>query len=270
MKMNNSPIININIFIIGSLVSIMVYILGIFNIFSPLRSLYVEYFVDTIQAQRTNLSRFTNVSVFFDDVKVMQEDKLKLEEEIVGLNDTILDLKLKLDSVDYVLENDIVNFDIEHEIISARVIEIEGGDNGFFFLNKGSEQGIKKGAAVTLGSHIVGIVVEVEANYSKVESVSSSNLAISVICIDSNAKGILSGGGNGYYQVDEILSSDSLEVEDIFVTEGSYSKKIPFGLYVGKVREIVTDPTSPTKSALLENEINFKNIDKLSVLNTYD
>ncbi len=264
--MNNNPTINLNTLIIGSILSVIIFILGIMGLFAPLENFYVDNTYSFIEAQREKFDWFSKVDLLLDNAQTLREEKRRLGEEVLSLNETILDLELKLDSVEYILQNDILDFDNENELIPAIVLRSELNPDDYFYLNKGTLDGISTGDVVVLGRYLVGTIVETGSNYSKVQSISSDDTLISVVSIDTKAKGVLKGKYSGLLEVKDILSTDNLQVGDIFVTEGSFTKGIPFGLYIGKVREIVTDSTNPTKVARIENELEVGNIYRLFVI----
>jgi len=98
---------------------------------------------------------------------------------------------------------------------------------------------------------LVGRIIEVFKNYSKVESISSSNTNLSVLSVDKNYLALLKKDSNGslvlkFYADDCIFNNN-----DVFITS-SENKEYISGLLVGKIKAIKNTPLTNQKSIFID------------------
>lgn len=128
----------------------------------------------------------------------------------------------------------------------------------------GSHDDIKEGQIVMNSSAVIGRIVEVSENSSKVLLITSLNSQLPVIFTKSGYKAILSGYYNGKLSV-SILDSEQLpELGELVITSGD-DGYFPPGLTVGEVTKIdnefveITPVFNPKKTSVVlvsENKIN--------------
>lgn len=208
-----------------------------------------------------------------EKVAILEEENRK-QANIIGKTD-FLKNEAKL------LEN--TNF----TLISARVVGKEPG-NWFdrFTIDKGTNDGIKKGDTVIQGIEIdgnmikegiIGRVVDVGDNWAKIVTVIDklSKISFSVIrtqdggIISGNAKGEVSGDsyddkgdlikGYLYDNKADLIKGDKLITSGL---GGSYVENI----YIGEVEAVISDDEDLMKRILVKPAIDFKKLYKVYII----
>ncbi len=129
---------------------------------------------------------------------------------------------------------------ITNKIIAAEVI---GKDPSPWFktimINKGKDDGVKKGSAVVIPEGIVGQVAEVSLHNSKVLLIIDPNSAVDALVQRSRARGIIKGGFADQCVFKYVLRKKGIAVGDTVVSsglDGVFLKGFPVGQVSGVVK----------------------------------
>lgn len=129
---------------------------------------------------------------------------------------------------------------ITDTVIAAEVI---GKDPSPWFntimINKGKDDGVKKGAAVVIPEGIVGQVAEVSAHNSKVLLIIDPNSSVDAMVQRSRARGIIKGGFADRCVFKYVLRKKGIAVGDTVVSsglDGVFLKGLPVGQVSGVVK----------------------------------
>ncbi|MFA5092302.1 MAG: rod shape-determining protein MreC, partial [Candidatus Paceibacterota bacterium] len=138
-------------------------------------------------------------------------------------------------------------------ILPAKVLvgDINGSD-GIFIINRGLNDNLKVGMNIIIPDNIlVGRVIEVFKNYSKVESLHSINTNLSVLNLDKNFLALLKKDSSGSLTLKFYADDNQFNLQDILVTS-SENQNYLSGLLVGKVKSITNTPLTSQKNVLVE------------------
>ncbi|TDO28936.1 rod shape-determining protein MreC [Sediminibacterium goheungense] len=128
----------------------------------------------------------------------------------------------------------------------------------FLTLERGSNQGVKKGMAVVGPQGIVGVVVEISPNISKVMSLLHRNSRVSAMLKkDNNAGSIEWDGNDPSILILRNVSKSAKVVKGDTVVTSTYSANFPSNLMVGTVSSIVADPSSNFYTLKIKTATNF-------------
>ncbi|HBP00622.1 MAG: Cell shape-determining protein MreC [Candidatus Moranbacteria bacterium GW2011_GWE1_49_15] len=126
-------------------------------------------------------------------------------------------------------------FDLEAAFVVARDPQ---GLGNWLEIGKGSEHGIREGAAVIISDGImIGRVQQTFSDRSMVMLLTNPKSAINIMVPKSGARGIANGEYGLDIIADSILQTDSVSVGDEIVTSGIGSD-VPRGLFIGTVQEV--------------------------------
>jgi rod shape-determining protein MreC len=126
----------------------------------------------------------------------------------------------------------------QYKTISARLLSIATGPyTRSAIIDGGSNQGIETGQVVIHNSAVMGRIVEVTPNYSKMRLITDFTSRIPVVTEYSRLKGVLSGGNNAYPELKYIADKNSIELGETLVTSGD-GEYFPIGLKVAKITKI--------------------------------
>ncbi|MEE3393115.1 MAG: rod shape-determining protein MreC [Lachnospiraceae bacterium] len=154
--------------------------------------------------------------------------------------------------------------------VAARVISSEP-DNWYnsFVIDKGSSQGIKKNMNVIAGTGLVGIVTEVNNNYSRVRSIIDDDSNVSAVFLKSKENCIVSGNLNdmnkGVIDIGQVASDAKIDDGAEVVTSQISDRYLP-GILIGYAKDMNKDASALSVTGYLTPAVDFKSLDMVLVI----
>ena len=133
----------------------------------------------------------------------------------------------------------------------------------YIVIERGSKQGIKKDmAAISPDGSIVGVVVEVNENYSTIMSLLHRNSKVSAMLKRDKIAGSIEwdGADPNILVLKNISKSAAPKVGDTVITS-PYSSNFPAQLMVGRVTTVIQDPSSNFLTLNVKAGTNFFNLE---------
>ncbi len=133
----------------------------------------------------------------------------------------------------------------------------------YITIERGSLQGVKKDmAAISPDGSIVGIVIEVNDNYSKIMSLLHRNSKVSAMLKRDKVAGTVEWDGSDpdILILKNISKSAAPKIGDSVLTS-PYSASFPAQLMIGRVTKVVVDPASNFLTLELKSATNFYNLE---------
>ncbi|NCI47575.1 rod shape-determining protein MreC [Sediminibacterium soli] len=133
--------------------------------------------------------------------------------------------------------------------------------SNFLTLERGAAQGVKKGMAVTGPQGIVGVVVEVSPNYSRVMSLLHRNSKVSAMMKKDNSAGSVEWDGvdPSHLILRNVTKGSKVAVGDTVLTS-NYSANFPPKLIIGTVAGISSEASSNFYTLKIKTATNFFNV----------
>lgn len=151
-------------------------------------------------------------------------------------------------------------------VVAAQVI---GRDpTGWFesvIIDKGKNSGLRVNMPVVNAGGVVGQLVSVSPNYSKVLLVVDQNSAVDCLIQRSREKGIVKGLSPSLCKLDYVLKTGDVAPDDIAVTSG-IGGVYPKGLPVGKVLEVRDVPWELFKTIKVKPAVDFSKLEEVLVI----
>jgi rod shape-determining protein MreC len=123
---------------------------------------------------------------------------------------------------------------------AAQVIGSSGSEQSrIVYIDKGSNQGIRRDMAVISGDGVVGKVVLVFGDTAQVLLISDQSSGVGAILEQSRLQGILKGKASGELILDKIMSDEEVKPGEKVLTSGG-DQIFPKGLLIGTVSKIST------------------------------
>jgi rod shape-determining protein MreC len=123
---------------------------------------------------------------------------------------------------------------------AAQVIGSSGSEQSrIVYIDKGSNQGIKRDMAVISGDGVVGKVVMVFGDTSQVLLINDQSSGVGAILEQSRLQGILKGKASGELVLDKIMSDEEVKPGEKVLTSGG-DQIFPKGLPIGSVTRVST------------------------------
>lgn len=199
----------------------------------------------------------------------LSSDNEMLKEEVIKLREENKKLENIVGKSDFLKAEAELYKSSPHQLVPAQVIGKEPGNwYDSFTIDKGSKDGVKVGATIIQGIEIeedvvyeglIGRVVEVGSNYSKVVSIVDEANKVAFHVIRTQDGGILSGTAdkhiNGYLydRKADVIVGDKLYTSGL-------GKVFVKDLYIGEVTEVIEAEEEMSKKIVVEPAIDFKKI----------
>ncbi|MFA7169935.1 MAG: rod shape-determining protein MreC [Candidatus Paceibacterota bacterium] len=219
----------------------------------------VLFLLSPVQSQSQSSSNvFSNffytiskIDSFKDENEKLQEENLSLTYELsksdeLQRENEILRKQLKFEE-NLCGESDCIDFQM------GRIIgRSPDGYGEFILIDLGSENGVINNQAVAItGGVMIGKVVEVFSDYSRVMLVVSPESSVNCLTQTTRANGLVRGKYGTGARLEMIDQSKELVQGDLIITSG-LETDIPKGLLVGKIQNIEESPNTVFKSAGIE------------------
>ncbi len=152
--------------------------------------------------------------------------------------------------------------------LPAKVVSnTTSSQTNYLTLHRGSNQGIEKDMAVIGPDGVVGIVIDVSENFSRVMSLLHRNSKVSSMLKKNNVTGSVDWDGRDpeYLTLRNIPRSIKVAKGDTVVTS-SYSANFPSHMMVGTIEAIAADPSSNSYTLRLKAATNFFSIQNVNVV----
>ncbi len=217
-----------------------------------------------------NINRYYNSWAYFFDLK---ETNAKLIQENTYLRNQLAQNFVAMDTSKkagaLILRRDSLEKIRKFYYFPAKVVgNTFTLQKNYIWIERGSKQGIKKDmAAICPDGSIVGVVVEVNDNYSKIMSLLHRNSKVSAMLKRDKVAGSIEWDGidPNILVLKNISKSAAPKIGDTVLTS-PYSSNFPTQLMVGRVTAIVKDPSSNFLTLNVKAATNFFNLEYVYIV----
>lgn len=161
----------------------------------------------------------------------------------------------------------------EYPKVGARIIAKDSG-NWFhsFVIDKGYEDGLAVDMNIMAGSGLVGRIIDVGPDWSKVMSIIDDNSNASGMVLSTSDNLIVCGDlqlyNDGLIRFEKLIDNADRVVEgDKIVTSNVSDKYLP-GILIGYITNINIDSNNLTKSGLITPAVDFEHLEEVLVITT--
>jgi len=217
-----------------------------------------------------------SISDFFSRIfsgSDLQSENQQLAAQVAQLNGQLQDydeIKQENDRLAALLNFDTTTEDLK--VVTARVIwKSPGYWFNEFNINVGMSSGIEVNMPVVNGSGLVGKVVAVGANWSKVMTIIDSRSGVSAIVERTRDNGILTGTVSTGDETNAVLNMSYLPLDanlvpgDTVITSG-LTGVFPKGIAIGKVTEIAAGSSGAKNQAVVTPWVDFYHLEEVMVI----
>ena len=147
--------------------------------------------------------------------------------------------------------------------------EIIGRDPSSWFrtlmIDKGTDSGIRRGAAVMTARGMVGKILEAQKTTAKVLLIIDRNSALDILVQRSRAKGIIEGRTEERCELRFVSKNEDIQNGDIIVTSG-LDEIIPKGIVVGAVVNVVRNSPGFFQLVEIKPAVDFSKLEEVFVV----
>ena len=200
-----------------------------------------------------------NQSFLTKRIEVLASENLKLNLENQILSSNELENKRLRAFLDFKAKRD-------HNFIGSDVISKGTSSNlNSFFINQGSNSGVKKNDPVLSSKGVIGKIIAVSDDHSSVQLISDGNFRLSVKIMPSESEGIMRWKNNQICEIFEVKKTAEVNIGDIVLTS-DLSSYFPPNLPVGEVVSIYDKSDSFNKIVRLELYTDLSTINQLFII----
>ncbi len=239
---------------------------------TPLNKL-VGYVIVPFQNGVSRIGAWISVRVDeLGELRVVLQENQELKQKVDEL--TVQNTQLQQDKYELNNLRELYKLDEQYsgyEKVGARIIARDSG-NWFhsFIINKGSDDGLAMDMNVIAGGGLVGRIVDIGTNWSKVNAIINDNSNVSGMVLASSdilmVKGsleLMADGVIGFEQLTD--SADKVQVGDKVVTSNISDKYLP-SILIGYITEINPDSNNITKSGKSTPAVDFEHLEEVLVI----
>ena len=149
--------------------------------------------------------------------------------------------------------------------------EVIGMRDDVLIIDKGSDDGVKKGAIIVYRDNLLGKIAAVEKHLSIVDLLTNKDISFTAQTSKTSASGVINGGSGGII-LDTVVLSDKLEKDDLVVTKGDVDSKgngFPPGLVVGKIIAVEKRASALFQAAEVRSLVDFPKLKVVFVLSEF-
>lgn len=238
----------------------------------------IGFALTPIQDALTGLTRgASSLVTTVGEIDQLREDNRTLEAENRALeaeNRRLQGLVTTNASLSALLQ---IRSTLDYRTIAAEVIgrQISQSER-VVTLSSGSDQGIGVGNVVLAdGGALVGRVVEVGPNFSRVLLISDTRSTVIGMVEPSRATGNIQGQLGGALLMTQIPTTEEVKVDDEVVTAGidlgdGVRSPFPKGLLVGRIVDVQRDAASVVQLALVDPAVALDKLEYVLVITDYE
>ncbi|MCI5997759.1 MAG: rod shape-determining protein MreC [Peptoniphilaceae bacterium] len=239
---------------------------------------------NTIGVFTNSLSKFfygsiANSKEVFKNIfgtKAIREENENLKAENIELKEKLTNMENVISKEDFLKNEYELYKSMSDKLMKSHIV---GRDVNSLFvrfsIDRGSKDGVSVGDIVVQGAQgdenknyieaVVGKVVEVGYNWSKVSSLVDSTSNISFKVVRTQTYGVISGQENNYLSGFMYKSDAEVEVGDKLVTSG-IGGIFPKDLYIGEVVEMKSSVNNLEKLVYVKSPVDFSKLYRVFVL----
>ncbi len=205
-----------------------------------------------------------------NDIATLRVQNVELQAEVARLQQEVIVLRERAAEADILAA--LLNFartSPQNRYVAASVV---GRDASPFlrsvWLDVGTEDGVARGMPVVNQAGLVGRIVEVYPNASRVSLITDPGEAVNVRLQDSRADGVTSAQPNGELRVDMIDQDAEVSPNELVLTSGlggNYPRDVP----VGQVISVRKRDYEVFQQAIITPSVDFEGLEILLIITSF-
>jgi rod shape-determining protein MreC len=231
------------------------------------------YFNPLVRVQAWVTERFQalqNMLTAPQDLVRLQQRNMELEAEISRLQSEIIDLKQQIAETRILSALvDFARVNPENTYVAAAVI---GRDPSPFIkyviINRGSDDGLRRGMPVVTQQGLVGRVSSVTAGAARVQMITDPGSSINVRLEPSRAQAVLLGSLTGELALEMVPQSASVQSGDLVLTSG-LGGNYPTDILIGQIASIRRRETDLFQRGLVQPVVDFTQLEIVLVITNF-
>jgi rod shape-determining protein MreC len=202
-----------------------------------------------------------------ESISQLRAENARLRDEVSRLEQqAVLVGELQRQNAELQSELQYQRSDPQFRWISARLIGYDPSNLvQSIIIDQGSHAGVADGMTVVTPSGLVGQVIEVTPNTSKVLLVTDISSSVDALIQSNRAKGVVNGSRSGQLTMTYIPQGVNVQTGDRIVTSG-LGGVFPPGILVGTVTDVKQNDIDLFQTALLEPAVDIGRLETVLVI----
>jgi rod shape-determining protein MreC len=205
-----------------------------------------------------------------DDVTTLRQKNAELEAENSHLQTQIIELQQQVTEAQ--LLSTLVDYErkhVENQYTSASVISRDVSPfMHYVIINKGSDEGLRKGMPVITNQGLVGSIAAVTAGAARVQLINDPGSSIDVILEQSGEEAVLNGQITGEIQLDMIRQDASIQPGDLVLTSG-LGGNYPANIVIGQVVTVRNEASELFQTASVQPAADFSQLEIVLIITNF-
>jgi rod shape-determining protein MreC len=237
---------------------------------TPLSRIFLDPIISAQTWISTRFQAIQNLINAPDDISSLRQENTELEVEIARLQVQIIEIQQELTEAQVLASLvDYARSRSENRYIATAVI---GRDPSPFLhyviINRGSDDGLRKGMPVITQQGLVGQIAAVTAGAARVQLINDPGSTVNVLLQQSETEAILVGDISGEINLELIRQAATIKAGDIIVTSG-YGGNYPSNLLVGQVSTVRSNAYDLFQSASVQPAVDFSQLEIVLVITNF-
>lgn len=218
-------------------------------------------------------SRFFAFQDFFNaptDIALIRQRNTELETELARLQAEIIALQQEVTEVEILSELlDFARAQPENQYQAAEVIAQDPSPFlKYVIINKGSDDGLRRGMPVVTAQGLVGRIASVTANAARVQLIIDTSSSVNIRIQPSNTDAVLLGGLTGELSLDLIPQNAFVQAGNLVLTSG-LGGNYPPNILIGQINNVRKEATDLFQSATLQPIVDFSRLEILLIITNF-
>lgn len=263
--MNQSPLNRQAIVI--AFIAIGVVVLALSGYLTPLVGFILNPFVSAQTWITTRYQAVRDLITSPSDVAQLRQRNTELEAEVTRLQEQILELQDQVEEVQVL--SALVKFaqaDVENDYLGASVIAYDPSPfMKYVIINRGSDDGLRRGMPVVTSQGLVGRVSAVTALAARVQLITDPGSFINVRLKQSEAEGVLTGQITGEITLEQLPQDETIQTGDLVLTSG-LGGSFPEGIIIGQVTGVRSNDYDLFQNASIQPVVDFSKLEIVLII----
>lgn len=193
----------------------------------------------------------------------LEAEVARLQSEIISLQQQIAETRLLSSLVDFARVNP------EYRYLGAAVISRDPSPFlQYVIINRGSDDGLRRGMPVVTAQGLVGRVAAVTAGAARVQLITDASSTINIRLDPSRAQGILLGQVTGEVSLDMIPRQAEISPGELVLTSG-LGGNYPPDILIGQIASVRSRETDLFQRASVQPVVDFSQLEIVLVITNF-
>jgi rod shape-determining protein MreC len=257
--------------VVLALIAIGLIVLALSGYLAPLTRLLFNPFISAQTWITTRYQVIQDLITSPSDMTRLRQRNAELELQVSQLQSQVIDLQNQISEVEVLSALlDFARAHPENKYLGATVISYDPNPfMHYVVINRGSDQGIRRGMPVVTAQGLIGRVTAVTAGAARIQLINDPASHVNVHLKPTGAEAILSGSLTGDVTLDNISQDATVQAGDLVLTSG-LGGNYPPDLLIGQVTGVQHRAYELFQSASVQPVADFSKLNIVLVITNFN